>query len=99
MSLYGALAEDKREGKRVLVAKGALVAGVLVVTTDFANIDAVAATIESATAPVTSLLTYSVAGNKVTVRGWKPTSVGSTTLIATTGTEPVSVTITGRRRA
>lgn len=93
-----ALAETKRQGKEVMIASGALAAGVLAVTTEFATIDSVQATIQSSTAPLTVTLTWSVSGNVVTVRGWKPTNASTTTLIATTGTETVNVLIVGRRR-
>ena len=99
MALYNALAEAVRQGKQVQVENGALDAsGLLVITTGFATIDSVQATVEKATAPTTSQLTFSVSGSTVTIRGWKATATADTALIASDALEDVSVVIVGRRR-
>lgn len=98
MSL-NALGEAVRQGKEALCGSGALsAAGVLAVTTPFAQIDAVVATVNSSTAPETVSLSYSISGNVVSIRGWKVTAVDDATLIASDAEESVSYIILGRRR-
>lgn len=100
MSLYGAMAETDRQGKEIKIVSGALDAsGQLEIDTPFANVDHVNATITGqATAPTTSVLSYDVSGNTVTVYGWMVTAAGDTTLIASDGEEDITVEIIGRRR-
>lgn len=97
MALFG-LGEVVRNGKKLVVVKGTLDgAGLLVVNTPFSVIEAASATVEKATAPTTSAITYDISGNTVTIRGWKATAAGDTTLIASDAGEDVSVMIFGRR--
>lgn len=71
MALHGALAEAERDGKEVVAGSGDFNAsGVLVVDTPFNRIDAVMALVESATAPATLRVSYSVDGSDVTLRAW-----------------------------
>ncbi len=99
MSLQGAVAEAVREGKEVLVEEGTLdTSGELAISTPFANIDSVVATVKKATAPTTIALSYGVSGNDVTVYGWKATAANDVTLIASDANETVSVVVIGRRR-
>lgn len=99
MALYGALAEHDRQGKELMIHEAALPAdGSLEIDTDFAVIDGVYATVKQATAPTTTVLTYAVSGNTVTVYGWAATASGDTTLVASDGEETINVQIIGRRR-
>lgn len=100
MSLYGAVAENERQGKELKCGIGALAAvtGILAITTEFDTIDSVVATVQKATAPTTSALTYSVSGSTVTIHGWMATAADDTALIASTAEESVSYIIMGRRR-
>lgn len=104
MALFGAIAEALRAGKsrrnlEVYVDTGALSSGAVAFTTPFKTILAVTATILNASAPgdATEAVTYSVSGNVVTIRGWRNTSGTDPTLVATTGTETVSVVVFGTR--
>lgn len=99
MSLFGAVAETDRQGKEIKTVSGALAAnGQLEIDTPYAEIDHVSATVKQATTPATTVFTYEVVGNTVTVYGWMVTATGDSTLIASTGEEDVTVEITGRRR-
>jgi len=99
MSLYGAVQEAERTGKELLVSSGALdSSGELLITTDFANIDAVVATVEKTTAPTTLVLTSEVDGSDVTIHGWKATAADDTAMIASDAGETVNVIVLGRRR-
>jgi len=94
-----ALAEAVRQGKAVQCENGSLdSSGELAIATEFATIDSVVATVNKATAPTTSQLTYSVSGSTVTIHGWKATATADTALIASDANEDVSVVIIGRRR-
>lgn len=94
-----ALAEIVRQGKGVICGQAAFPAnGILAVSTGLATIDGVSASIVKATAPTTSVVTWTFAGGVVTFRGWMPTAAGTTTLIASTAQETVNYTIIGRRR-
>lgn len=98
MSL-NAMAEAVRQGKAVLCGNGTFLAGgTLAVLTEFATVDSVVATINKATAPTTRAITFDVSGATVTLRGWKATAAGDTTLIASDATEDVYYTIIGRLR-
>lgn len=99
MALYGALAEHDREGKELLIHEADLPAdGSMEIDTPFADIDSVHATVKQGTAPTTTVFSYAVSGNTVTLHGWKVTGTADTTLIASDGGETVNVQIIGRRR-
>lgn len=94
-----AVGEAERTGKELLTLTAAFPAnGILVVPTPFANIDSVSAMINLVTAPVTSNFSWLFTGGVLSIRGWKVTAAGDTTLIASDATETVSVTVIGRRR-
>lgn len=104
MSLYGAIQDvplargGSRRGMGIYLNVGALAAGAVAFTVPFKTITGALATILNAAAPglSTSTLTYSVAGNVVTIKGWMPTSAANPTLIATTGTDTISVLVFGK---
>jgi len=99
MALYNAVAETVRNGKELMVEEVTLdTSGEAVITTPYATIDAVTATLKKGTAPTTATLSFSVSGNEVTIHGWMPTAADDTALIASTANETVSVVIIGRRR-
>lgn len=82
-----ALASVLRES----AGSGALSAGTLIASTGLTSVTSCSATLQESSAPgvSTSTITYTASGGTVTFYGWKPTSSGNPTLIATTGTETV----------
>lgn len=100
MSLYGAIAENVREGKEVIAAELALDgANPTVITTPFKTIKSVSLTLKGAVAPGlgVSVLTYNVVANVVNVYAWEPTSVSNPTLVASTDTDTFAYVIVGTR--
>lgn len=92
MSLYGALAENERQGKEVICHEEALASnGELAIGTSLAQIDSVALSIRSDASPTTDMLTWDFSDGTVTVYGWASGT-------ASTGEETISATIIGRRR-
>lgn len=99
MALQGALAEAVREGKELLCGELDIATASETITTPFAIVDAVVVTQKKATSPGvgSSVFTYDVADNVVTVYAWKVTATGNATLVAGTAASEVSYTIIGRR--
>lgn len=95
-----ALAEAERTGKEVLTREVAIATASAVVTHPFRVIDNVQITRKTSSAPAltSSVFTWQVVGNVLTVYAWRPTSATDPTLIAGNAASTVSVTVTGRRR-
>ena len=98
MSLYGALAETERNGKELLCGRVELDSAEAEIVTPFRTIDAVIATVQEDGAPATTVVTYEVNDNVVTLYGWAPTSSSVTTLVATSADDVVDYVIIGRPR-
>lgn len=93
-----AVGEAERTGKELIAGEAAVTASVAI-TTPFRYIDSVAVTLKTGTAPGvnSSVFTYNVSGNVVTIYAWKVTASGDATLIAGTTEATVGYTIIGRR--
>lgn len=94
-----AVAEAVRQGKELLCGE-TLVTASVAITTNFAIIDAVLITGKRSDAPgdETSMYTYDVSDNVVTLYGWKTTSGSDPTKVAATDETTVGYIIMGRRR-
>ncbi len=101
MAIYGAVADvpktrgGGRRGLGLWQGSGALSSGVVALATPFKTVLSVNAQIDQTTAPTTSDFTYHAVAGAITVYGWQASAAGTTTLVATTGTETVSVTAVG----
>lgn len=84
-----------RRGLGVWQGSGALSSGVVAFATPFKTVVAALPQIDQTTAPTTSEMTYHASAGTVTVYGWKASAAGTTTLVATTGTENVSCVVVG----
>lgn len=94
-----AVGEAERQGKELVTGETAVTASVEI-DTPFATIDSVSITLKTGSAPGSgsSVFTYDVSGNTVTIYAWKVTSSADNTLIAGTSEVTVGYTIIGRRR-
>lgn len=84
-----------RRGLGLWQSSGALSSGVIAFTTPFKSVVCASPRLDITTAPTTSELTYHASAGVVTIYGWKASAAGTTTLVATDGTETVSCVVVG----
>ena len=101
MAIIGAVADvpksrgGGRRGLGVWQGTGALSSGTVAFATPYKTVVAALPSLIITTAPTTTEMTYNASAGTVTVYGWQASAAGTTTLIATTGTETVSCVVVG----
>ena len=105
MAIIGGLGEVAatktagRPGQSVLVGTVSLTGtNPTTVATPFRSITGAALTLNTSTAPGTgtSDLTWTASANVLQIYGWMPSAAGTTTLVASTGTEKVGYAVIGK---
>jgi hypothetical protein len=100
MSLFGALGEAVRRDEVVVRGEVALDgSNPTDVLTGLKSISAVFVALKGSSTPGvgTSVLTYTISGQTLSIYAWKVTNSSTTTLVASTGTETVSYIVIGVR--